>query len=459
MIGKIGLLTLIVFAWTASSATAQDWSGQVKRPGEVGLTLEGTHTSFQSLYAGGGTRPLGEGLGGPVDPATFAPLADLQTATEAFLLAFDSTSTGLPDQDFLAGDLDTRLSWNTRVGSARLGLGILPRVEVGAGASIYRTEMLPLMLGLTGGTLGLNPDRNANAALLAGIDSLGQTVGGATVLPLEGSPLGSQLQDLVFAAAGDSLVLPATPLSIAEFSAAFGFVPFGHPISPVRIGDLEIDARVEVLRTFDGAYYPMDESGLNVRVTAMGSLRFPTGDRGVETPLPAWGPEIGHGGFSGGGMLDLFAGRFFWGSAGMTYSRLDAATVLAPASPGAISGLEPGSIEVRVTPGASVNFGAVSRVRLTREMSVGGSFQQIRTESGTAESGGVTSSIESRSLRSLGMEIRYTSLPAYEENRTGTPIDAVVGFRTATSGSGGAPASTVAFARVTILHRFWGSPD
>lgn len=459
MIGRSGLLTLIVLALSASPALGQDWSGQVKRPGEVGLTIEGTNTSFQSLYVGGKKQPLGEGLGGPVDPATFAPLANLMAATETFLSAIDSTSTGVLDQDFLAGDLDARLSWNTRVGSARLGLGVLPRVEIGAGASIYRTEMLPLMLGLTGGTLGLNPDRNGNATLLAGLDDSGQAVGGAAVLPLEGSSLGSQLQDLVFAAAGDSLALPETPLSIAEFSTAFGFIPFAHQVSPIRMGDLEIDARIEILRTFDGAYYPIDEGGLNVRLTAMGAMRFPTGDRGIETPIPDWGPEIGHGGFSGGGILDVFAGQFFWGSVGATYSRLSAATVLVPASPAAISGLQPGSIEARVTPGVGINFGAVSRIRLTNEISVGGSFQLDRTDAGTLESEGVTSSIESRSLRSLGMEIGYTSLPAYEANRTIAPIDAAVGFRTAINGSGGAPAATVAFARVTILYRLWGSSD
>jgi hypothetical protein len=451
------LAALLALA-VAAPAKAQEWTGEVIQPGQLRITLGGEYSAFRSLWNGGTEVPIGAGLGGPLDPATFSPLAAYPAAMESFLAVADTLAFPVTDADFQAGSLDGRLALNNRVGSGRLAVGIFPRVEIGVTGSIIRTEELPLRVELAGGTVGLNPDRTGNANLFARIDTVGgAALGASAVLPLEGSRLGSHLQDLVFEATGDSLLLPVAALTVADLGTSFGFAPYPHLVSPVTVGDVELDARTDLLRTFDGPYYPSPEDGeLNARLTLRGRVRLPVGEVLPRTPRTNWAPISGHGGLGAGGAMDVFFSRFLQVSATADWLRLDAASVLMPVPVDAIRGATTGTTEASFEPGEIVRISVAPKIRLTEEISVGGVWWSERQGAGAWAIEGVRIPIEERTAESAGLTIGYSSLAASQRGRTGAPIEASISFATPLSGSGGSPAARVATARVTFLRRLWG---
>jgi hypothetical protein len=448
-------LTLIAISLSLSPAHAQERSALILRPGEISLTVGGEHLDFRTLFANGENRPLAAGLGGPLTPLSFAPLVALRDSLDTFFAATDSVPFPVADADLLAGDLLVELGWNTRSGSGRIAVGILPRVEIGVAMSSYRTERFPRRLGLSGGLVGLNPDPVGNAALLQNLDESGPGLGRAPVLPIEGSATGAELQNRVFAATGDSLSLPEGPLTVAELATAFGGSPFPNTVSLFRPGDLEIDTRIELLRTFDG-HYPANESAVGIRLALLGALRFATGDRGLENPLLDWGPEVGHGAFRLGVAADLFRGERFWASAGATMTRISPTDVRIATSFEPIPGSGTTIVAGRRSPGNELDLWLLPRLRLTEEFSIGGSYRFERQSEGADEVGGVAMGIAERARQSLGVTLRYTNLPAYDTGVSDFPLEAAVGFRRSISGSGGAAAAGVGFVQVSLLYQLWG---
>src|SRR5690606_14012020 len=97
----------------------------------------------------------------------------------------------------------------TRVVPLSLSAGILPRLEVGASLPLLREEILPTRFGLSGGTLGANPDLDGNAELLALFGEEWGSLGASPLLPTDSSALGRELQRLVEARfPGEALDLP-----------------------------------------------------------------------------------------------------------------------------------------------------------------------------------------------------------------------------------------------------------
>jgi hypothetical protein len=455
MIRRTGLLILAAICLPETVATAQERSAAVLRPGEISLSIGGEHIDFRNLYIEGESQPLAHGLGGPLTPLSFPQLAEFADPLEDFLAATDSVAIPVSDSDLLAGDLLVDLGWNTRAAPGRIGIGILPRIELGVSMSGYRTERFPRRVGLTGGALGLNPDPTGNSALLLNLDPTGQALGDAAVLPVEGSMIGAELQRRVFAATGDSLSLPATPLTADELATAFDIDPFGQAVSLLRPGDVEIDTRIEVLRTFDG-HYPIEETGIDVRLALLGAARIATGDRGLENPRLDWGPAVGHAAVGVGAAVDLFGGRRFFASAGATLTRYSSAEVRVATSSEPIPGPGTTIVEGRRSPGEELDLWLLPRLRLTDEFSFGGSFRLERQGEGSDEVGAVTVPILARSRRSVGLTLRYTNLPAYDTGRSDFPLEAAVGFRRALGGSGGAAAAGVGFVQVSLLYQLWG---
>ena len=439
-------------------AAAQEWTGNVLRPGEAGVTLGGDYGGYRSLWYDDVRLPLGAGVGGVFDPTTFPPLTGLPAAMEAFLATTDSVPFPVTDADFIAGSLDARLAANDRTGIARLGIGVLPRVELGIAGSIMRSERLPLRVELMEGSLGVNPDRMGNADLLALVDTVGgAALGSSAMLPLEGSRLGARLQEVVFAATGDSLALPTAGPTLADLATGSGFSPIPHEVSPIRVGDLELDARLELLRTFPGPYEPTEGDGtLNARLAVRGVVRLGVGEVPPRTPRTDWSPLAGHGGLGAGAILDLFGGRRLHLTLGANWLRLDAATLQLPLPVDGIPGTATGFTEAGFEPGATISYEAIPRLRLTEEISIGGTFRTVERAEGAWEIEGARTPIPERSARAAGFMIGYSSLAAYQAGRTRTPIEASIGFASVIDGSGGVPAARLATVRVTILRRLWG---
>jgi len=455
MIGKLIPFLLVMILFPALCA-AQIRDAQVLRRGEIRLTGGGEHVGFDREYDGSGTRLLTAGLGGTLDPATFSPLAILSSEIESFLAATDTTVFPITGDDLLAGDLLVDIAWNTRSAPIRLSVGIFPRVEVSIGTTPYRTERLPTRFGVSGGRLGLNPDGSGNSALLGALDPSGTALGSGSLLPIEGSALGNELQRRVLAAGGDSLDLPDVPLTGGEFRAAFGVDPFPHVISVWRPGDLDLTAKVQVLTTLRDTHYPVDPQGLNYRLSVEGGIRLPTGERGFENPRLDWGPDVGHGAVHGAAALDLMIGRRLWATAGIGVVAPRAADVRFATSSETIPGDETVIVEATRTPGAELDFWLMPRLRLSDEMSLGANLRAQRWGEGSIEVGAADVEIPTRSRNTAGITLQFTNLPAYDAGRSGVPIEATLGVNASVSGSGGAPVARSAFLQLSLLRQLWG---
>ncbi|MDR0788145.1 MAG: hypothetical protein LBG44_09820 [Gemmatimonadota bacterium] len=457
--GLAVLMACLAAVTCATSVGAQEWTGEVLQRGAARITLGGDYAGFRSLRGENGPVPLGAGLGGPLTPETFLPLASFAGLMDAFLAATGAPPFPLSEDDFSAGDLSGRLAVNNRVGTIRIGVGVFPRVEVGVATSIARTERLPIRIDLSGGALGLNPDQTLNADLLSQVSAAdGAQLGGSTLLPVASSRLGIHLQNLVVAATGDSLVLPEAAVTVQQLAGAFGFAPFAHEISPIGGGDLEFDARVELLKTFADPYYPAPSSSrsLNARVTARGVVRLPTGASLLQSPGKEWSPLVGHSGIGVGAAADLFAGQRFQLSATADWLRPGAnrISVLVPLN--AITGTETGIAEADYKPGSILRFVMVPKLRLSREISMGGSYQMEGRSAGSWTIEGAQLPIGKRSAHAAGFMIGYSSLPGYQNNPNRTPVEASIGFTRVFAGSGGAPDARFATVRVSIFRKFSG---
>lgn len=452
---RIALLSYLLLATSIGAVHGQEPTADVLRPGEVRVEILGSYTGFRSLFADGGRIPLSSGIGGGLTPERFPPLAELADAVDSFLAATEIDPLVADPAWFDLGEMSLDLSWNTRMVPGRLSVGVLPRVELGVAVAAYRTELFPRGGTIVGGVLGLNPDPAGNAALLARLDATGETLGRSTVLPLEGSALGSELQDRVFSATSDSLALPDSPLRVDQFATDFGFEPVTHRISSWRIGDTEIDAKFELFRTFTGdRHYPTRSPALDVRITASGAVRIGTGDMGLDNPRLDWSPTVGYGGWRAGVATDLFHRRFWITGVG-TYRDWSASTARVAVSNEPFPGAHTEIIEVSRTPGREIGLHLGGRVRLTDELSTGLFVRSEHVGTGEDRLNGIITAIPDGSRQFIGFALRYTNLPAYDEDRTSLPIEAAIGFDAAVAGSGNLPVARTAFIQISLLQRLW----
>ncbi|MEX2571291.1 MAG: hypothetical protein WD737_08275 [Gemmatimonadota bacterium] len=446
----------------AGGLHSQERDAHVLGPGEVRVAAEAEYWSFGEVYGEDGDVGIGAAFGRELTATTYAPLTAVAADLSRFLeeTSENGDGTTLDPAVLTAGRLDLAASITTRVVPLRVSLGLLRRVEVGASLPVYRRERMIERFELEPGNVGINPEPAANAALLAGVSAAGEALGGAPVLPLAGSTSGEALQQRVEALTGERLTLPAAPPSGPALRDSVGGVPTSYHLSEWLPGDLEVNARVEVLRSFGpGAYPPLADDGLDYRLTALVAARFPTGRR----PDLDWGFDprigVGFGGASLGVVGDLFVAERFWLSSGGSLERLGARAV--PLFVAVTEGpLAAGSGEqvVRRSPDDAFDLWLSPRARLTPEFSVGGSIRIERSLAGTDEIGDQTVPIAEATRHSAGFTLRYSTLPAVTAGRGSVPAEIALGYSAAWGGSGGAPAGAVAYLRASLFQRLWGGP-
>src|SRR5690606_29314879 len=132
--------------------------------------------------AAGEKAPLGSELSVSLTPEQYPALQPLATSLTAL---FEGTG-GLPSDAapgaLSLGDLDLGARGSRSSAAARLSIGIAPRLEIGARLPLGRADRLVYRQRLEGGTLGVNPDRTGNQAIL---DAIGWgEVGESVFLPL-----------------------------------------------------------------------------------------------------------------------------------------------------------------------------------------------------------------------------------------------------------------------------------
>jgi hypothetical protein len=458
MLRTLGLLGLLVLApfLPGRTANAQEADGQVLPPGMVRITFGGRYQHLGREFAPGGTQPLGGALGGRLDAERLEGLATLRQRLGLF---FDATGGGfqLATEDLVLGALEPEFAWSTRIVPVELSIGILPRVEFAVSVSALRDERLTRRFALSPGVLGLNPDTARNVALLRAVGEPYAAIGTAPFLPLADSRAGRELSNRVERVTGSDLALPTAPARLADLVPTLGLVPPPHYVSAWRPGDVELEARVEVLRTFADDFVPRAGEGVNLRLTALGALRLPTGEQPSGNVVLDWAPRAGVGAAGGGAIMDLFLGDRGWITVGSTFRTFSAATVrLAPPGSWLLDWPNAIAVEGEVTPGSELVAWGVPRLRLTREISVEGRVRHERRGVERRTIGGSASDLAAASLTAIGGSFRYTTFGPFQEAGRPLPMDVTFGYTTDIAGPQGTAARSTAFVELSLARRLWG---
>ncbi|HEX6924438.1 MAG TPA: hypothetical protein VF167_03360 [Longimicrobiaceae bacterium] len=457
---------LALGALLPAAASAQSPDAYVLPFGMFRLGVEGVHASWSSRFDADGNRvDLGSDLGGDLTPDRFTALAPLQAQLTAFLDATQGSSGASPEppspSSITLGLLDVAASASHTAARGRLAVGILPRLELGASMSIGRGDRLVHRFELQGGNLGLNPDAEGNAALLAAIGW--EELGALPLLPTSESPLGMELQNRVTELAGEPMALPEdtanTEVLAALLSEQFGFDPLASRIERWRAGDLEMDAKALLLSTFGGAPVPADP-GFDLRIALLGGARFATGEQPDTMDLLTPEPSEGLSSWSGGAAVDLFLGSHIWVSGSLRFTRGRESEIVRripgenpldpPQEPTAVS-IKPGDItELRVAP----------RYRLDRAISVGAEYAlyevgDTRYTGGTEERPADVLNLAGGRLQRFGLEIRYSSLPAYWVREAILPAEVTLAYQRTLGGPEGTPGGGRLTVTASLLPRLW----
>jgi hypothetical protein len=453
----------------AAAAQSQPSDGYVLLPGQLRLQVGAVYTGYDERFGASASEPLATPLRQPLTAATFAPLAPLSAGLADFLAATASQpGTGpitLDDATFTLGTPDIQRFESLVRTPIELSLGILPRLEIGVSVPILRGEQTLQRFTLADGTLGANPDPEANAALLARIDAQWEALGRSTFLPTEDSELGMELQARVSAATGgDSLELPTAPGDTTIFQAqlleAFGVPGIRSRVDRYRLGDAQILARARLLSTFgDAPIPPASARGLHLRSTLIAGLRLPTGSASDTVELLPFPYDIGYTGYSAGLVNDLFIGQRIWTTAGIRIVSLGSAEVMRLPAPPDSPLSEPGPpAAFRVTPGSQLDVRLAPRIRLLEAVSLGAEYLWERTGTTRLEAVGEggTIEVEGGSGQRLGIGLLYSTLPAFAEGRSIVPVEVELRYQRSLAGPPGVPDTGFAVFEARVLPRLWG---
>jgi hypothetical protein len=450
---RSGYLLVGLLALSAGAAGAQERDAQVTPTGQLRLT------------AGAEYRHVVEGFRGMAGGApdrlrlTAARLPALGPVA-AGLVAFFAATGGppaVPDDaaEPTAGDLALEVAWTTRTLPLRAGLGVFPRVELGVGVGIVHQERLARRTQLSPGNLGLNPQGAANAELLGRLDTGFAQLGAAPALPLADSPLGEELQRRVVAATGDSLALPTAALGVQQLADGFDLALPGRRTRFWLAEHVDLDAKVEILRSFPDGLHPPPDEGFAYRAAVGAGVRIPIDLGGGAQFAGGWGPGAVLPGARVEGLGDLFFTDRVWLSGGASLTSYAARQVQLVIGPGGELRPDGEPTEVRRSPGNELELWVVPRMRLTREISVGGALRSLHRAAGTDEIGGVSFPLPAATHQLVGFSFRYTTLPAVQAGRTARAVEATVGYTAPLRGDGAAGGS-LAFLQVSLFHPVWG---
>lgn len=434
----------------ASPLAGQERDGTIARPGQLRIDLSGEYLRVDSRF-GDGVDPWG--VNGSLNRGRLTAVTEPANRFDDFLAATGGPAGQATGDSLTLGHLSLDGVVAVRYLPIRVGLGLLPRIEVGVSLPVVRTQRLVRRLDITGGNLGLNPDVAENSGALSGLGEAGVRMGGATLLPVAGSAAGELLQARALAATGQTLELPEAPLTAESISSNFDLERASYDAGRWDLGDLEIDARVQILSSFSGQYPVATEEGASYRLVGFGGYRF-AAPFTIETPNAATVPTgsvIGYSGPHGGAVADLWVGRLWatFGAKGFWLSR-DEEKVVPPAE----IELRPGSgLAMDAYLGEGIDAWFVPRVRITREISFGasleGRFLGGAADPGSADPGG-------RSHISGGLSLRFSSLPGMAAGEDMRPVDATLGFKAPIRGTDGEQRIGNVYAQVTLLPTLWG---
>jgi hypothetical protein len=441
----------------AGPVIAQAVDASVQSPGVIRLDVAGIFTHAENRFSDAGREPESFWY----QRIASDLLSGFETNVSTEIDRFFAGTGGPVDGPATLGSLTARFQRSTRVVPFRLAIGLLPRTELTVSLPLERDDVLLQALGVTGATLGRNPDAAGNAALLSRIDPTWEALGGSALLPTAGSALGVALSARVQQLTGSSIALPANPADAQLLAQLLSLTPGAAPplsgARPWRVGDLEVGARVLVLSSFGAAAYPADGGTVDFRLTAAIAARLPTG-REVDPDEPFTQlPTVGHAGFRAGADADLFIGRRFWltGGAGLLElgDRGDEG-----ASTGVVSA-------VIWSPASELSLRIAPRYRLAETIAMGGRYEMLRSGVSRSEvrgeNGSFTLATPAGTIQRAGVEMRYSTLASIE----GVPgilrgplaLEAGISFLRTISAPPGIPASGSVILQGSILQRLWGA--
>jgi hypothetical protein len=465
------VLTLLLLSLPrAGAAQVEGSDSYVLRPGQIRLRAGLQYAGYDERFGASGREALTAPFLQPLTPAVFAPLQPLSAGLADFFAATASQPGAEPvafDAAMLSlGTPDLRLFESVVRTPLELSLGILPRVEIGVSVPLLRGEQMLERFTLADGTVGANPDVPGNAAILGGIGAQWEELGRSGFLPTASSELGMALQARVEALTGGaSLALPTAPGDTALFQSqlvsAYGVPGVRSRVDRIRLGDAQVLGRVMLLSNFGAAPVPADSArGAHFRSTLLLGLRLPTGVAPDTVELIPIGYDVGITGYSAGVVNDLFLGRRFWMTAGVSYASFGTSDVTRLFSPPAtpLSALGP-PVGVRLTPGSELRVRVAPRYRLLEGISLGAEYELHRVSAGRLEGGGEAGEafeLPGGTGQRVGAGLRYSTLPAAEEGRSLVPIELELRYQRSVAGTGGMPAAGYTVAEVRIMPRLWG---
>ena len=465
-----------------------------------------------------GELPLGQSFSLPSIGTTEVP--SLGPTAERFGALAGASST----PSIRLGATSARFSADERVLPIRVTYGVLDRLTLGVTIPIIR-KRLETLLRLTpeGADVGQSPFQTDGAmvstflgdadasleavqtsvedrclqlgeqaaeciegrALVSDADSflteLGGVYGEEDLFPLMGSQLGDGIStrwmNLVTAFADwgtggpEDLPLAASGVDQATFESLVvapawpvGGFPLETPDAGLGLGDVEVNIALGLLRPDPPPAIGIQEPGLQVHVSAVGTVRFATGSADSLRTVAPMDPPRGVSGFSLGAVTDvLFSGRLrrfaVLGNIEAGWNGTREMTLLAPDPARAFIPGE-AKADVRWTPGAYVRASVTPRFRFGPGLSLGmgwrfsrrepDEFEAVATGGGTAGPSLFPTS-ESFTQQRLALEIRYVAME--EPLLSGVPFPFEILFRGSRSVAGSEGAAVEKKAEAMIRFR------
>jgi hypothetical protein len=455
-------LLVLTAAALPAQLPAQDAEAWVLPRGLLEVSASGLFSSYDARL-GLGDLPLGSefldpiggilgGLTSPAQAAVRTGLADLF----ATLPDPDATSPSpLPDS-LAVGRTGLRITSDQRVIPFTFRYGLSDRLTVSLMVPMERRGTSVLGPYLAGGTLGINPNPTANAAVLAEVDARFGGLGSGLLLPVSGTAAALELQERLRAiSAEDTLLLPTSavsPAALLEEDVAEGLTAeqraglgLASSRRPYYLGDVQVGARFLLRRGPAGWPFPDSVTGRSLRTSVGARLRLPTGRSDARTfgEIP---PTNGHFGAGVDVLNDVFLSNRWYVNASASLDVLLPADVQRLAfSVDRPFPADTALRTVRRAPGPRLAVSITPRWRLTDEMSFSAEYAML-AQGRVAYSGGGDGFIPTPlevttggSLHAVGIGARYSSLQAFARGRSRVPFEVSLSISQPIAGGGAAP--------------------
>jgi hypothetical protein len=469
-------------ALLSTSARAQGADARTLQRGWVEFRAAGIYQQYNSLFADGGSEPLGATFQSQLAPLAETLLAPALGPVRTGLAAFFAGTAGqvptpVTPEEVTGGTLAAELASDHRRAPFSLAYGLTRRITVRLTVPVDRNGTAVTALGLAGSNLGLNTDATGNAARLAEIDPAYAALGSSRLLPVSGTPAALELQRRVKELTGDTLLLPTAVASLSallaqpalaatltgEDTAALGAV---SRATNSYLGDVEAGVRFQFLNTTGGTSYALARPrGARAAVTL--TARFPTGPKADTAFLLIIPRNTGHFGVAAEVTGDVYPSGRFWVTGSAGFAQLFGASVLR--RPFSATRPFPGDtalpVSVRREPGARLGAMLLPRYRLTREITFAAGYR-FDHNGGTTYSGGDAGEvllgpverIDAWTAHSLSLGASYSTIEAFEAGRSRVPFEVSLLYHNSVMGGGYAPHAGTLEVVGRLLYQAVGRP-